>query len=66
MRSWFRRMGSRLRGNDDPGIVKTTLRYLEQERYAVLVAYNGCDVWIPACADRQEDCHMAGRVVARL
>lgn len=43
--------------DDDPEIVKTVQRYLQQEGYAVLVAYNGKDALTIAIArDQASDC----------
>ena len=41
--------------DDDPEIVKTLQRYLQQEGYAVLVAYNGADA-LTIAHDRSPDC----------
>jgi DNA-binding response OmpR family regulator len=43
--------------DDDPEIVKTVQRYLQQEGYAVLVAYNGKDALAIAIGrDQAPDC----------
>ena len=41
--------------DDDPEIVKTVRHYLQQEGYAVLVAYNGLDALV-IVRDRAPDC----------
>ncbi len=41
--------------DDDPEIIKTTLHYLEQEGYEVLVAYNGMDA-LTAVSNYAPDC----------
>lgn len=41
--------------DDDPEIIKTTLRYLEQAGYELLVAYNGADA-LTAVRDYMPDC----------
>jgi len=41
--------------DDDPEIVKTLQRYLQQEGYAVLVAYNGADA-LTIARDQIPDC----------
>jgi two-component system alkaline phosphatase synthesis response regulator PhoP len=41
--------------DDDPEIVKTVRHYLQQEGYAVLVAYNGLDALV-IVRDQAPDC----------